>query len=236
MVALEFQVTPAPPTSNDRFVNLSAGISPGGWDFPVSTNATGGATLFYSFDQTGSRVFFVSFPGQSFKNGQVYAPSQSEMTLVVQAEPVETPTAYPTPNPAPTNPPAPTWHVYLQNSRSALTAQATNVTNYLTGEILQQVDNSSIDFQVKNQPLTSALTSIYYLVRIYDPSTGYTSDMYTDGTYQLQSNTTYTHLWLMIGSPTRCRQICEMPPPSTFKYKPKQISEKATGAPYKQFT
>ena len=200
MVAFEFQVTPAPPTSDDRFVNLSAGISPGGWNFPVSTNATGGATLFYSFNQTGNRVFFVSFPGQSFKNGQVYAPSKSEMTLVVQAEPVETPTAYPTPNPAPTNPPAPTWPISPEFT-ATLNRASYNVTNYLTGEIIQQVDNSSIDFQVKNQPLTGALTSIYYLVRIYDPSTGYTCDMYTDGTYRIQSNTTYTHLWLMIGHP-----------------------------------
>ena len=200
MVAFEFQVTPAPPTSNDRFVNLSAGISPGGWNFPVSTNATGGATLFYSFNQTGNRVFFVSFPGQSLKNGQVYAPSKSEMTLVIQAEPVETPTAYPTPNPAPTNPPAPTWPISPEFT-ATLNRSNYNVTNYLTGEILQQVDNSSIDFQVKNQPLTGALTSIYYLVRIYDPSTGYTCDMYTDGTYRIQSNTTYTHLWLMIGQP-----------------------------------
>jgi hypothetical protein len=204
MVAFEFQVIPAPLTSNDPFVNLTATVTfPSGfktWHWPVSTNATGGATLFYSFNQTGNYVFSVDFPGQSFKNGQVYAPSKNESALVIQAEPVETPIAYPTPNPAPTNPPAPTWPISPEFT-ATLNRASYNVTNYLTNEILQQVDNSSIDFQVKNQPLTGALTSIYYLVRIYDPSTGYTYDMYTDGTYRIQSNTTYTHLWFMIGQP-----------------------------------
>jgi hypothetical protein len=199
MVAFEFQVTPAPPTSNDRFVNLSAGISPGGWNFPVSTNATGGATLFYSFNQTGNRVFFVSFPGQSFKNGQVYAPSKSEMTLVVQAEPVETPTAYPTPNPAPTNPPAPTWPISPEFT-ATLNRASYNVTNYLTGEILQQVDNSSIEFKITNQPLTGALRSIYYVLGINDSSDGSFWEIYADGTHSIQSNTTYTILTLRIGA------------------------------------
>ncbi len=199
MVAFEFQVTPAPPTSNDRFVNLSAGISPGGYNFPVSTNATGGATLFYSFNQTGNRVFFVSFPGQSFKNGQVYAPSKSEMTLVIQAEPVETPTAYPTPNPAPTNPPAPTWPISPEFT-ATLNRASYNATNYLTGEILQQVDNSSIEFKITNQPLTGALRSIYYVLGINDSYDGSFWEIYADGTHSIQSNTTYTILTLRIGA------------------------------------
>jgi hypothetical protein len=133
MMAFEFQVIPAPPTANEPFVNLTATVTfPSGfktWHWPVSTNATGGATLFYSFNQTGNYVFSVDFPRQSFKNGQVYAPSKGEMTLVVQAQPVETPIAYPTPNPAPTNPPAPTWPISPEFT-ATLNRATYNVTNY----------------------------------------------------------------------------------------------------------
>ena len=203
MVAFEFQVIPAPPISSDPFVNLTATVTfPSGfktWHWPVSTNATGGATLFYSFNQTGNYVFSVDFPGQSFKNGQVYTPSKNASTLVIQAEPVETPIAYPTPNPAPTNPPAPTWPISPEFTAS-YNPSSYNVTNWKTGE-LQQVDNSSIEFKVTNQPLTGVLTSIHYLVRMFDTSIGAWVEMYTAATYCIQSNADYTILTLPISQP-----------------------------------
>ncbi|MCW4029421.1 MAG: hypothetical protein NWE92_07225 [Candidatus Bathyarchaeota archaeon] len=188
-VAFEFQVTPAPPTSNDRFVNLSAGTNLG-WNYPVSTNATGGATLFYAFYPAGNRTFFVEFPGQSFENGQVYAPSRSEMTLFIQAEPVDYPIANPTQNPAHTNPPPPIWPIWPEFTATFKRASY-DIVNYTTGET-QQVDNSTIEFKITNQPLTGSLTSIYYLLRMAEPD--YTCDYYTDSTCKRQSNTTYTIL------------------------------------------
>ena len=65
-----------------------------------------------------------------------------------------------------------------------------------------QVDNSSIEFKIKNQPFTasSSVNAIYYLIQIRDP-TGNWSPIYGTDTYHIQSNGTYTILNFPISFP-----------------------------------
>ncbi len=106
----------------------------------------------------------------------------------------------------------------------------------------QQVDNSSIEFKIKNQPFTASSTvnAIYYLVRVRIPTAGVWSELESTATYHIQSNGTYTILNLPISSPTL------LPPPlrnassvdfqlqaQTGYYSEKYIQGQMPGAPLK---
>ncbi len=103
-----------------------------------------------------------------------------------------------------------------------------------------QVDNSSIEFKITNQPFTvsSAVNAIYYLVRVRIPTMGVWSELQSTATYHIQSNGTYTILNLPISSPNL------LPPPlwnassidfqlqaQTGYYSEKYIQGQMPGAP-----
>lgn len=75
--------------------------------------------------------------------------------------------------------------------------------------VSRQIDNSSIEFKIKNQPfaVSSTVNAIYYLVQVRNPATGYWSPIYSTATYHIQSNTTYTILTMPISLPNL------LPPP-----------------------
>jgi hypothetical protein len=65
-----------------------------------------------------------------------------------------------------------------------------------------QIDNSSIEFKIKNQPFTisSTVNAIYYLIQIRNPD-GNWSPIYSTATYHIQSNGTYTTLNFPLSAP-----------------------------------
>jgi len=93
--------------------------------------------------------------------------------------------------------------VYAQSTKPSppqFTAKLVHATYNLSAT--HQVDNSSIEFKIKNQPFTASSTvnAIYYLIQIRNP-TGNWSPIYGTDTYHIQSNGTYTILNFPISFP-----------------------------------
>jgi hypothetical protein len=113
------QIEPAPPTSDDTFINLSVTVlRPDGHVEtlgPFASSAAGNLSVQYILAMpfftmpilTGTWTFTVSFPGQTFNHGTLhYMPSENQTTLtVLPASPQSTPSPSPTaaPTPAPTS-------------------------------------------------------------------------------------------------------------------------------------